>query len=185
MHRLLRDLRTYTHASVVNDEPADPVDAQVVFERVLQNFRPAMESCDGDITAGPLPLVAVHEFQLEQLFQNLLGNALRYRGEAPPKVQVEARSEDDGWCFSIRDNGIGIQPEYKEKIFELFTRLHPNSEYRGSGMGLAICQRIIDRLGGRIWVESEPGHGSAFFFVLPAAQVRTGTVGVTSADSAG
>ena len=171
MHRLLRDLRTYTHASVLSKESVSAIDAEVVFERVLKTLQPIVDECAAKITASPLPAaIIIHEFELEQLFQNMIGNALRYRGEATPKVHVEAALIADGWCFSIRDNGIGIHPEYTEQIFELFTRLHSTSEYPGTGMGLAICKRIIDRLGGRIWVESEPGQGSTFFFVVPAAR---------------
>jgi signal transduction histidine kinase len=104
---------------------------------------------------------------LEQIFQNLLANALRYRSAAPPQIHIAAEQSGDVWKFSVRDNGIGIHPRYQEEIFELFKRLHNSAQYPGSGLGLAICQRIIDRGGGRIWVESEPGRGATFLFTIP------------------
>ncbi|MEO8048806.1 MAG: ATP-binding protein [Acidobacteriota bacterium] len=117
-----------------------------------------------------LPKVRAHEFQLQQLLQNLIGNAIRYRSSAPPDIQVNAERRGSEWVFSVRDNGIGIDPQYQEQIFGMFKRLHTSGEYPGTGMGLAICQRIVQRLGGRIWVESKPGQGSTFFFTLPAGE---------------
>jgi light-regulated signal transduction histidine kinase (bacteriophytochrome) len=114
----------------------------------------------------------MHEFQLEQLFQNIIGNAIRYRSNERPRIHVGAESEGDAWRFCIQDNGIGIDPEYKEQIFGIFKRLHNSSEYPGTGMGLAICQRIVERAGGRIWVESQRGRGSTFYFTLPASPDR-------------
>ena len=101
------------------------------------------------------------------MFQNLVGNAIKYKKEDPPRVRVDARREDGRWLFSVEDNGIGIAEEYKETIFGIFKRLHTHQAYSGTGMGLAICQRVIERYHGRIWVESKPGHGSSFFFTLP------------------
>jgi light-regulated signal transduction histidine kinase (bacteriophytochrome) len=109
----------------------------------------------------------MHEFELQQVFQNLIANAIRYRRSLPPRIVVAAVSQDDRWLFSVQDNGIGIEPQYKEQIFGIFKRLHGGADYPGSGMGLAICQRIIERRGGRIWVESEPGQGSTFYFTMP------------------
>jgi light-regulated signal transduction histidine kinase (bacteriophytochrome) len=106
---------------------------------------------------------------LEQLFQNLIANAIRYRGSQPPVIHVEAQERDRDWLFSVRDNGIGIDPKFKEQIFGVFKRLHTAAEYPGTGMGLAICQRVVERAGGRIWVEAEPGRGSTFYFTLPRA----------------
>jgi signal transduction histidine kinase len=112
--------------------------------------------------------VRIHATQLQQLFQNLIGNAIKYcRPDVRPVIDVQARRDNDYWLFSVRDNGIGIESDYKERIFGLFKRLHTGDEYSGTGIGLAICQRIVERYRGRIWVESEPGKGSTFFFSLP------------------
>ena len=169
MERLLADLRAFAHASVSGREPAPVVDAESLLKSALANLKPAIEDSAAEVTFDPLPPVRIHPFQMEQLFQNIIGNALRYRNEDPPRIHIAAEPLQNAWKFSVQDNGIGIEPEYKEHIFELFKRLHASSEYPGSGMGLAICQRIVERNGGRIWVESEPGRGSTFFFVLPGA----------------
>jgi len=114
-----------------------------------------------------LPVVGMRSTHLYQVFQNLLHNAIKYRGQSPPCIRVSAvRDQGFGWQFAVKDNGIGIRTEYKERIFGLFKRLHNTTEYSGSGIGLAICQRIVQRSGGRIWVESEPGRGSTFFFTV-------------------
>jgi len=112
--------------------------------------------------------VRVYEFQLEQIFQNLIANGLRYRGENPPRIDIAAERQGGEWIISVKDNGIGIEREYQQQIFGIFKRLHSASKYPGTGMGLAICQRIMDRAGGRIWVESESGSGSTFFLAFPA-----------------
>jgi PAS domain S-box-containing protein len=122
------------------------------------------------ITRTDLPSVRMHDFQLEQLFQNLVGNAIRYKSGVSPQIHIAAERRESAWLFSVQDNGIGIEPQYKEQIFELFKRLHSVAEYPGTGMGLAICQRIVERAGGRLWVESEPGRGSTFFFTIPCRE---------------
>jgi PAS domain S-box-containing protein len=169
MEQLLRDLRTYTHTSTVDDGPAPVVNPETAIERSIANLRPSIEESGAEITFDPLPPVRIHEFQLEQLFQNLIGNAIRYRSRQRPRIELGSEPEGDAWKFFIRDNGIGIDPEYKEQIFGIFKRLHTSSEYSGTGMGLAICQRIVERAGGRIWVESQLGRGSTFYFTLPVA----------------
>jgi light-regulated signal transduction histidine kinase (bacteriophytochrome) len=107
---------------------------------------------------------------LQQLFQNLISNAIKYRGAEAPRVQISARAANGYWCFSVKDNGIGISPQYTTSVFRLFKRLHGRGEYPGTGVGLAICQKIVERNGGRIWVESQPGTGSDFRFTLPQCQ---------------
>ncbi|HEX4769288.1 MAG TPA: PAS domain S-box protein [Bryobacteraceae bacterium] len=167
METLVRDLLTYTQVTKFG-KPADIVNANEPFKTALANLSGAVVESGAQITSGPLPSLPVHGMHLQQLFQNLIGNAIKYRSpERPPIVHVEASRQNGYWTFSVTDNGIGIDPEYKENIFGLFRRLHSSDEYSGTGIGLAICQRIVDRYHGRIWVESEPGRGSTFLFTLP------------------
>ena len=167
MEQLLKNLRAYTLVSTVQREPVDYVDSGMVLDRALANLRPTIVESSALITRGPLPKVKLQDFRLEQLFQNLISNALRYKRGPRPEIKVFAEPERNGWRFAVQDNGIGIDPRYKEQIFDLFKRLHSVAEYPGTGMGLAICKRIIERAGGRIWVESAPGRGSTFYFTLP------------------
>jgi len=170
MEQLLRDLRAYTQASTMEQEPTEDIDAGKILDQALLNLDTAIKDSGASIARSDLPLVRLHEFQLQQLFQNLIGNAIRYRTDAPPKIQVAARRQGKEWLFSVQDNGIGIDPRYKEQVFGIFKRLHSTAEYPGTGMGLAICQRIVERAGGRIWVESQPGQGSTFFFTVPCKE---------------
>jgi light-regulated signal transduction histidine kinase (bacteriophytochrome) len=114
----------------------------------------------------------VDKLQLGQIFQNLIGNAIKFRGNEPPRIHVSASRNGNMWTFSVRDNGIGIAPEYAERIFIIFQRLHGRNEYDGTGIGLAICKKIVERHGGRIWAESEVGKGATFYFTLPAIKVE-------------
>jgi light-regulated signal transduction histidine kinase (bacteriophytochrome) len=139
-----------------------------VLRRCLTNLQPIIEESHANIEPGPLPTVPVHEVHLEQLFQNLIGNALKYRAENPPSIRISAERDNSAWVFAVRDNGIGIDKAYAEQIFGVFKRLHRNDEYDGAGIGLAICQRIVERYEGRIWVESTLGQGSTFYFSLPS-----------------
>jgi PAS domain S-box-containing protein len=167
MDKLLKDLRVYTHVSTLAKQPTEDVNANDSLEHALANLQRLINDNGATVKYTSLPLVRMHGFQLEQLFQNLIGNAIRYRSDEPPRVDIAAERHCDEWLFSVRDNGIGIEPQYKEQIFGIFQRLHSGAEYPGTGMGLAICQRIVERLGGRIWVESELGRGSTFFFTVP------------------
>ena len=143
-------------------------DANEALDAALANLEGAISESSAQITADPLPSLRVHATHLQQLFQNLIGNAIKYRSpERPPLVHVTAQRQNEHWLFAVSDNGIGIDAEYKENIFGLFKRLHTSDEYSGTGIGLAICQRIVDRYHGRIWVESELGQGSVFRFTLP------------------
>jgi light-regulated signal transduction histidine kinase (bacteriophytochrome) len=171
MDDLLRGLRVYMEVSATDHPPAEEIEAGEVLNRTLLNLQAAIEESGASITFDALPRVRVHEFQLEQLFQNLIGNAIRYRNGIP-RIKIAAALQDKNWLFSVRDNGIGIEARFKEQIFGVFKRLHTNSQHPGTGMGLAICQRIVERAGGRIWVESEPGKGSTFYFTIPAADRR-------------
>lgn len=172
MEQLLKDLRTYAHSAKMGDEGAQDLDSEEILRRTLVSLKPAIDSNQASITHGPLPRVRMYEFQLEQLFQNLIGNAIRYRSERTPEIHISAEWRGGMWQFSVQDNGIGIDPQYREQVFGIFKRLHSAAEYPGTGMGLAICQRIVERMGGRIWVESESGRGSTFLFTVPAARAH-------------
>lgn len=166
MEQLLADLRTFIQASQGRDAVQE-VDAEEALRRALTTLTAAIESSGASISHEPLPSVPMREFQLEQLFQNLIGNAIRYRSQEPPRIHVSAERCGDEWKFSVRDNGIGIDGRYKDQIFGMFKRLHNWTTFPGTGMGLAICKRIVERAGGRIWVESELGQGSTFLFTVP------------------
>ncbi|HTA46581.1 MAG TPA: ATP-binding protein [Bryobacteraceae bacterium] len=167
MGLLVRDLLTYTRVIKLEAEP-EIADSSEAFRVALSNLDAAVRASDARIEAGPLPAVVAHPMHLQQLFQNLVGNAIKYRSkERTPVVDVTAEQREGQWLFSVSDNGIGIAPEFRDKVFGLFKRLHSGNEYSGTGLGLAICQRIVERYGGRIWVESRAGEGSTFRFTLP------------------
>ena len=167
MEMLVRDLLAYTQASMVDKAPEE-VDANEAVEAALSNLAGAIAETAAKVDFDPLPSVRVHAIQLQQVFQNLISNAIKYhRTGVSPVVHITARRENEGWLFSVIDNGIGIEPEFQERIFGLFKRLHTGNEYSGTGIGLALCQRIVERHNGRIWVESEPGAGSSFHFTVP------------------
>lgn len=166
MQTLISDLLTYSRVRTRGKEP-QPTDAGEVLEGVLANLRETVRQAGAAVTHAQLPTVLADRTQLGQVFQNLIGNAIKYRGEAPPSVHVSAEPDGDMWRFAVRDNGIGIEPEHHDRIFVVFHRLHGRDEYPGTGIGLAVCKNIVERHGGRIWVESEPGKGSTFYFTLP------------------
>jgi signal transduction histidine kinase len=169
MDLLLSDLLAYAHVSSVAEETFEHVLAAGPLEAALENLGGAIRESDAQIAIGEMPAVRMLESHLSQVFQNLIGNAIKYRKEGDrPTIQLSARKAEGYWIFTVADNGIGISSAYKEAIFGIFKRLHANGKYPGTGMGLAICQRIVERYGGRIWVESEPGRGSEFFFTIPA-----------------
>jgi PAS domain S-box-containing protein len=170
MEELLQDLRSYTQASIGEQEPPEVIDAGKLLDKALVNLEAAIKDNGARICRTALPLLAMHGIQLQQLFQNLIANAIRYRAGDTPVIHVAAEQRGKEWLFSVQDNGIGIDPEYKEQIFGIFKRLHSAAEYPGTGMGLAICKRIVERAGGRIWVESERGRGSTFFFTIPCSE---------------
>ena len=174
---LVNDLLAYTRAGM-EDIPVARVDSEAVLQHTLSSLAEAIREAGATVTYDELPQVYVGEAHLQQLFQNLIGNAVKYRNEAPPRIHISASQRGALWCFSVQDNGVGIDPKYKEKIFGVFKRLHHDKKYSGTGIGLAICQRVVARYGGRIWVESEPGKGATFFFTLPehAQRVRPAAV---------
>jgi len=167
MQKLIDDLLAFTHATILEQHEAGVLDANLELDAALKNLESLIHENAASITRTSLPPVRMHQFQLQQLFQNLIGNAIRYRSEEPPRIHVAAERSGVDWLFSVQDNGIGIDPQYQEHIFGIFKRLHSATEYPGTGMGLAICQRIVQRAGGRIWVVSQLGRGSTFFFTLP------------------
>jgi light-regulated signal transduction histidine kinase (bacteriophytochrome) len=170
METLLGDLRIYTQVSTTESEAICDIEATEVLNRVLTNLEAAINDSRASIVTSDLPRIRMHEFELEQILQNLIGNAIRYRRDVRLDISVGAERHEDDWLFSVEDNGIGIESEYREQIFGVFKRLHSFAKYPGTGMGLAICQRIIERAGGRIWVESEVGKGSKFFFTIPCGE---------------
>jgi len=174
---LINDLLAYTRAGVVESDTAT-VDSAAVLKRALFSLAEAVRESDATVTHDPLPQVSMSEAHLQQVFQNLIGNALKYRREAPPRIHISCIRHGDAWRFSVQDNGIGIDPQYKEKIFGVFKRLHRDQKYSGTGIGLAICQRVVERYGGRIWVESELGKGATFFFTIPqhGPRARSATI---------
>ncbi|QSJ17309.1 GAF domain-containing protein [Nostoc sp. UHCC 0702] len=233
MQTLINDLLNYSRVST-RGQPFEQVDCTVVFERAIANLKVAIDECGGKITHDPLPIVMADPTQLAQVFQNLIGNAIKFRKEVPPQIHITAVKKDRGdgemgrwgdgemgsrgageqgrwgdgemgrwgdgeqgkvvkdnlipspphsppptqnseWLFSVRDNGIGLESQYAERIFVIFQRLHGRSKYSGTGIGLAICKKIIERHGGRIWVESEPGQGSTFYFTIPDKAVQSNT----------
>jgi light-regulated signal transduction histidine kinase (bacteriophytochrome) len=164
---LVSDLLTYTQVSK-RVEGSEFANANAALAAVLEGMSGSILTSGARITSDPLPTIPMHSVQLEQLFQNLIGNAIKYRSpERTCEIHIASERQGGGWTFAVRDNGIGIAPEYKEKVFGLFKRLHTSDEYSGTGIGLAICQRIVDQYHGRIWVESEPGRGSTFRFTIP------------------
>jgi PAS domain S-box-containing protein len=177
MEQLLRDLLAYSQAGSSSEGPAQPVDCTTVIEKVMLNLRAAIEQNGATVEWSDLPTIPAHEVRMVQLLQNLIGNAIKYRGLEPPKIHVSAEQRGSGWAFCVRDNGIGIDPEYAQQIFGVFKRLHGHN-YPGTGIGLAICQRIVERYGGRIWVESTLGQGSRFYFTLPAVAGESAAAGI-------
>ncbi len=167
MRGLIQDLLAYSRAGRA-EEPKAPVDCNEAAKAALANLATAAEEAHAEVVVGPLPVVSGHMSQLMQLFQNLIENAIKYRSEAPPRVSIRAERVGDEWRFEVKDNGIGIDAEHTERIFRIFQRLHERGKFAGSGIGLAIAKRIVERHGGRIGVESAPGMGSTFFFTVPA-----------------
>ncbi|MEO1670734.1 MAG: ATP-binding protein [Cyanobacteria bacterium J06631_2] len=166
MQELIRDLLAYSRVNT-SDPAYEPVDCNEVLSQVLNNLQMANARSNAVVDYPPLPTVMANESQLEQVFQNLISNALKFqRPNTTPRVEISVTQEDE-WQFSFKDNGIGIKPEKFPSIFQMFKRLHKRQEYPGTGIGLAICQKVIDAHGGRIWVESEPGIGTVFHFTLP------------------
>jgi PAS domain S-box-containing protein len=167
MDTLIKDLLTYSRVGRL-DDPRQPTSCDEALDSALKNLSAAIREAGAQVSRSPLPTVRAIAAQLTLLFQNLIGNAIKFRREGTaPNIQVGVEARDGEWCFRVEDNGIGIDPQYFERIFAIFQRLHTRREYPGTGIGLALCRRIVERHGGRIWVESEPGMGTRFFFTVP------------------
>jgi light-regulated signal transduction histidine kinase (bacteriophytochrome) len=167
MQGLIKDLLAYSRAGT-NGKVLHEVSAENALKEALANLRATIDQSSAVVTHDALPAIRTDETQLTQVFQNLVGNAIKYHGAEVPQVHVSAtKNGGNEWTFSVRDNGLGIDPQYFERIFILFQRLHGRDEFEGTGIGLAICKKILERLGGRIWVESQPEKGSTFYFALP------------------
>jgi two-component system, LuxR family, sensor kinase FixL len=171
MQTLINDLLIYSRVSSQGGAFA-PADCNVIVAKVLESLHSSIQSNRARVTSGALPVVVGDATQLGQVFQNLLVNAMKFHGSRPPRIEVSAAESAGEWVFCVRDNGIGIAPEYFERIFIIFQRLHTIEEYGGTGIGLAICKKIVERHGGRIWVESAVGEGSAFYFSIPKREQR-------------
>jgi signal transduction histidine kinase len=166
MQVLIQDLLAFSRIGRKEDGFAN-VDCNAVMEDAKQALASAIQESGAVITWGELPIVLGDRTQMVQIFQNLMANAIKFRGNKTPVISIKAEKKDQQWRFSVTDNGIGIAPEYAENIFVIFQRLHARSEYPGNGIGLAICKKIVERYGGKIWVESQPGSGSTFCFTTP------------------
>jgi light-regulated signal transduction histidine kinase (bacteriophytochrome) len=166
MQVLIDDLLEFSRVTTRAKEPK-PIDCEFLLNQALSDLELNIKENKATISHDPLPEVMADKIQLAQVFQNLVANAIKFHGEKAPKIHISAEKKASEWVFSVQDNGIGINPQYSEKIFEVFKRLHKRDEYPGTGIGLAVCKKIVDRHGGHIWVESEPGKGSTFYFTLP------------------
>ncbi len=167
MKQLLDDLLAYCRLGQ-GGLSLDAVDLGAVVDQVTANLVVAIQESDARVDRDRLPIVVGNRSQLVQLIQNLVANAIKFRGDAPPVVHVGVTTDDETWTFSVADNGIGMNPEATDRIFQIFQRLHSRDEYPGTGIGLTIAKKIVEQHGGSIWVESEPGQGTTFFFTLPA-----------------
>jgi PAS domain S-box-containing protein len=169
MQRLINDLLKYSRVGT-HGKTLEPTNFNIVISHALSNLSKTIKENNAIINIDHLPTISADYMQLVQLFQNLISNAIKYHSKKQPEILIRAINKGDFWLFSVRDNGIGIDKEYNDKIFTIFQRLHNKSKYPGTGIGLSICKKIVERHGGRIWVESKPGQGSTFYFTIPGKQ---------------
>jgi PAS domain S-box-containing protein len=171
MKQLIRDLLAYSRAGTCA-KGRKPVDCSLIVDQALAGLRVAVEESGAVVTRDPLPTITADAAQFAQLVQNLLGNAIKFRSEKPPRIHICAQKRKDDWLFSVSDNGIGIAPKHAKRIFVIFQRLHTPEEYPGTGIGLAICKKIVERHGGTIWIESKPGEGATVHFTIPEGTIE-------------
>ena len=172
MQGLIQDLLAYSRSGS-SSKAVRKISSESALSEALRNLHATIEESGAIVTHDALPSIITDDTQLALVFQNLVGNGIKYRGVEVPRVHITAtKNGGKEWIFSVRDNGLGIEPQYFERIFILFQRLHGRQEFEGTGIGLAICKKIVERLGGRIWVESQPEEGSTFYFSLPESGVR-------------
>ena len=169
LQTLISDLLNYSRVGT-QGKPLVPTDSASMFQRVLESLQLTIQESGAAIVSDPLPMVLADPQQLGQLFQNLLTNAIKFRGEQPPQIRVLAERDGNDWKISVRDNGIGISREHADRIFVIFQRLHTKSEYPGTGIGLAVCKKIVERHNGRIWFEPSDKGGTTFCFTIRAAE---------------
>jgi light-regulated signal transduction histidine kinase (bacteriophytochrome) len=172
MKTLINDLLKFSRVGTTAEENSE-VDCNMLLKNVIKVYEQKINENEARIRVGELPVIKGNKTQLEQLFQNLIGNALKYRGKDAPCIEIGATEEGPGWVFHVKDNGIGIEKKFYEKVFVIFQRLHGKNEYGGTGIGLAICKKIVERHGGKIWIESEPGNGTTFYFSFPKPEMVT------------
>lgn len=175
MQTLIQDLLEYSRLGSDGPRELHNADTREVLDQTLKNLRAAIHESGAVITHGEMPVLRTDPGQLGHVLQNLIANALKFRGPDPPRIHVAAAKRDGQWLFSVQDNGIGIDPAHKNKVFVIFQRLHGRGTYAGTGIGLSICKRIVNRLGGEIWVESEAGKGATFYFTLPGDAAAAST----------
>lgn len=174
MQALIRDLLAFSRVGTLVQEFKD-VDTQGALGKAIANLKTMIDETGSMVISEDLPQVRADETQLTLLFQNLIGNAIKFQNRSQiPRVHVSATRQAGFWCFSVQDNGIGIEAKYREKVFQVFQRLHTRQEYPGTGIGLALCKRIVDRHGGRIWFESCRGQGTTFYFTIPEIEKESG-----------
>lgn len=171
MQRLINDLLSYSRLRY-SELPMTEIDCNKLLGRVIESMGLTIKEANASVIYDNLPVVKGYEINLMQLFQNLIGNAIKFHGNEVPKVHISAKKNNGDWLFSVKDNGIGIEPQYYDRIFMIFQRLHRKDEYAGTGIGLAICKKIVENHGGRIWVESEPGKGSTFYFTILTGGIK-------------
>ncbi len=169
MQRLINDLLNYSRIRS-KGKTFEETSCSEILGQVRANLQVAIEESRALITNDFLPVVNADHVQMMQLFQNLVDNAIKFSGELPPRIHISAEKKENEWLFSVCDNGIGIDPQFNERIFVIFQRLNDREKYPGTGIGLAVCKRIVERHGGRIWVESEPGTGTTFYFTIPTTR---------------